>query len=283
MKPFVFLKITCKHSLPLRSTLGLALLLGLRPADGAGRSGHDHGEAPAAATGTALPRFAATSDLFELVGVLDGQKIALYLDHAGDNSPVKDARLELDIAGTSVPVTRVAEGEFQATLAAPLAEGVSPVTATVVAAGTNPTCWRRRSMCTPPPPTPTRLRPRAGAAHCAWISGAAAAVLALGCRLAPCPHRHPVWQRPARRCRMMPLARHALRAAATLLMAAVLSALPLACPGRPRPRPWRRAARAHRQRPQPPARWQRVSAQTRAAPTGRAHSGGSHRAARQGL
>ena len=67
------------------------------------------------------------------MGVLDGQKIALYLDHAGDNSPVKDARLELDIAGTNVPVTRVAEGEFQATLAAPLAEGVSPVTATVAA------------------------------------------------------------------------------------------------------------------------------------------------------
>ena len=103
------------------STLGLALLLGLLPPTALAGAGHDHGEAPAAAAGTALPRFAATSDLFELVGVLDGQKIALYLDHAGDNSPVKDARLELDIAGTNVPVTRVAEGEFQATLAAPLA------------------------------------------------------------------------------------------------------------------------------------------------------------------
>ena len=48
---------------------------------------------------------------------------------------VKDARLELDIAGTNVPVTRVAEGEFQATLAA-LWPRVSPVTATV-AAGTD--------------------------------------------------------------------------------------------------------------------------------------------------
>lgn len=117
-------------------TLGLALLLGLLSPTALAGDGHDHGEAPAAAAGTALPRFAATSDLFELVGVLDGQKIALYLDHAGDNRPVKDARLELDIAGTHVPVTRVAEGEFQATLAAPLAEGVSPVTATV-AAGTD--------------------------------------------------------------------------------------------------------------------------------------------------
>lgn len=119
--------------LSLFPTLGLALVLGLVPPAALADAGHDHGEAPAAAAGPAIPRFAATSDLFELVGVLDGQKLALYLDHAGDNSPVKEAQLELDIAGTRVPVTRVADGEFQAALAAPLAEGVSPVTATVVA------------------------------------------------------------------------------------------------------------------------------------------------------
>lgn len=115
------------------SALGLALVLGLAPSWALAGEGHDHGEAPATAAGPALPRFAATSDLFELVGVLDGQKLALYLDHAGDNSPVKEAQLELDIAGTRVPVTRVADGEFQAALTAPLAEGVSPVTATVAA------------------------------------------------------------------------------------------------------------------------------------------------------
>jgi hypothetical protein len=119
--------------LSLISTLGLALVLGLVPPAVHADAGHDHGEAPTTAAGPAMPRFAATSEVFELVGVLDGQKLALYLDHAGDNSPVKDARLELDIAGTRVPVTRVADGEFQAALAAPLAEGVSPITATVVA------------------------------------------------------------------------------------------------------------------------------------------------------
>ena len=126
-------------TMPLLSSFcawALALVLGLAPfmpLSALADDGHNHGEAPAAAAGPASPRFAATSDLFELVGVLDGQKLALYLDHAGDNSPVKEAQLELDIAGTRVPVTRVAEGEFQAALAAPLAEGVSPVTATVVA------------------------------------------------------------------------------------------------------------------------------------------------------
>lgn len=121
------------QSLSLIPTLALTLVLGLVPPAVLADAGHDHGEAPAAAAGPALLRFAATSDLFELVGVLDGQKLALYLDHAGDNSPVKDSQIELDIAGTRVPVTRVADGEFKAALAAPLAEGVSPVTATVVA------------------------------------------------------------------------------------------------------------------------------------------------------
>lgn len=156
------------------STLGLALLLGLLPPTALAGAGHDHGEAPAAAAGTALPRFAATSDLFELVGVLDGQKIALYLDHAGDNSPVKDARLELDIAGTNVPVTRVAEGEFQATLAAPLAEGVSPVTATV-AAGTDSDLLAGEIDLHPA--AHTDAAPAGLARRTALIMGAVAAVL----------------------------------------------------------------------------------------------------------
>ncbi|MCZ8217835.1 MAG: hypothetical protein O9337_00340 [Acidovorax sp.] len=158
------------------STLALllGLLLGVLPPTALAGPGHDHGEAPAAAAGAALPRFAATSDLFELVGVLDGQKIALYLDHAGDNSPVKNARLELDIAGTNVPVTRVAEGEFQATLAAPLAEGVSPVTATV-AAGTDTDLLAGEIDLHPA--AHTDAAPTGLARHTALMAGAAAAVL----------------------------------------------------------------------------------------------------------
>lgn len=158
------------------STLGLALLLGLLSPTALAGDGHDHGEAPApaAAAGTALPRFAATSDLFELVGVLDGQKIALYLDHAGDNSPVKDARLELDIAGTSVPVTRVAEGEFQATLAASLAEGVSPVTATVAAGNETDLLAGEIDLH---PAARTDVAPASLARRFALIAGAVAAVL----------------------------------------------------------------------------------------------------------
>ena len=95
-------------------------------------AGHD-GPAATAVGGSALPRFTAESDDFELVGVLKGQQLALYLDHAADNRPVKDARLELEIGGIKVAVKARGEGEFEATLAQPLKPGVTSVKATVVA------------------------------------------------------------------------------------------------------------------------------------------------------
>jgi hypothetical protein len=63
--------------------------------------GHDHGHdhAAPAASGQALPRFAAESELFELVGVLEGRRLTLYLDRSADNVPVQGAKIELEIAG----------------------------------------------------------------------------------------------------------------------------------------------------------------------------------------
>lgn len=94
--------------------------------------GHDHGDDALAPTGPALPRFAATSDLFELVGVLKGRQITLYLDRTADNAPVTDALIELEIAGTKVKVEKH-EDVFEAVLAAEPQPGVLPITATVTA------------------------------------------------------------------------------------------------------------------------------------------------------
>ncbi|MBX3670934.1 MAG: hypothetical protein KF778_21255 [Rhodocyclaceae bacterium] len=94
--------------------------------------GHDHGEAPATPAGVASPRFSATSETYELVGILNDRKLSLYLDHTADNSPVKDAKLELEIGGKAVAVTNIGGGEFEATLASEPQPGESP-TATVLA------------------------------------------------------------------------------------------------------------------------------------------------------
>jgi hypothetical protein len=95
--------------------------------------GHDHGEAPAATGGPALPRFTAVSELFELVGVVNGKQITLYLDRFGDGSPVKDAKLELELGGVKVPVETHAEGEFEATMTQELKPGIVAVAVTVMA------------------------------------------------------------------------------------------------------------------------------------------------------
>ena len=96
--------------------------------------GHDHGDATPVATGPALPRFAAVSDIFELVGVLNGKHITLYLDRAIDNAPVTDAQIELEVAGEKHTAEKH-EDVYEVVLAAEPAPGLLPITATVTAGG----------------------------------------------------------------------------------------------------------------------------------------------------
>lgn len=122
---------------PLRAVsvlfVALLALLAWPAARAADEHGHDHG-APPQAGGPALPRFAATSELFELVGVFNGKLLTLYLDDAASNAPVKNAKLELELGGKKIDVQSPADGEFEAELAQPLQPGVTTVTATVTTA-----------------------------------------------------------------------------------------------------------------------------------------------------
>lgn len=113
-------------------TLGTVSLLTLAALNAWSGEGHDHGEAPVSATGSAPPRFSAVSENFELVGVVNGKQITLYLDRTSDNSPVKDAKLELELGGVKVPVKLRGEGEFEASLAQDLKPGAIAVSATVM-------------------------------------------------------------------------------------------------------------------------------------------------------
>ncbi|RZI90592.1 MAG: hypothetical protein EOP78_16165 [Variovorax sp.] len=100
--------------------------------------GHDHGAPAASATSasSALPRFAAMSETFELVGVLNGKELVLYLDRFADNSPVKDAQMQLEVGGAKVEAEPHGDGEFEAVLAEVPKAGVLAVSATVVAGNT---------------------------------------------------------------------------------------------------------------------------------------------------
>jgi len=92
--------------------------------------GHDHGDAAPAAAGPALPRFAAVSESFELVGVLNGKLVTLYLDRAADNAPVTDAQIEIEIGGAKLKAEKH-EDVYEVVLAAAPQPGLLPITATV--------------------------------------------------------------------------------------------------------------------------------------------------------
>lgn len=110
----------------------VAMLAGFAPQTLAG-DGHDHGDAPAPSGGPALPRFTAVSELFELVGVINGKSLTVYLDRFADNSPVKDAKVDLELDGKAIALEPHGDGEFEATLQEALKPGVVSVTATVIA------------------------------------------------------------------------------------------------------------------------------------------------------
>ena len=114
------------------AAISLATLL-LVPQGAMAGDGHDHGQAAPAATGPALPRFAAVSDLFELVGVLNGKQITLYLDRAADNSPVTQAQIELEMGGKKYQAAKQGTDEFEVVLPEAPKPGVLAVTATITA------------------------------------------------------------------------------------------------------------------------------------------------------
>lgn len=112
------------------TTAALAAAMGMPQFSMAG-DGHDHGEAAPTSTGSALPRFTAVSEQFELVGVVNGTQVTFYLDNADTNAPIKDAKLSVELGGRQLDVKPHADGEFEAELDSPLKPGVLPVTATV--------------------------------------------------------------------------------------------------------------------------------------------------------
>ena len=95
----------------LVAPLALAALLSVAPL--AAHEGHDHG-APAAAVATAgSPRIALHSDAYELVGILRGDRLTLFLDRYAGNAPVTDAGLVVTIGtGADVAATPTPEGTY---------------------------------------------------------------------------------------------------------------------------------------------------------------------------
>jgi membrane fusion protein, heavy metal efflux system len=81
----------------------IAALL-LSPSVSRAHEGHDHDDsARAALAASTYPRVSAQSDLYEVVGILKGGRLLIYLDHAATNEPVTDAKVKVTI-GDDEPI-----------------------------------------------------------------------------------------------------------------------------------------------------------------------------------
>lgn len=104
----------------ISNTAALALCLLALPV--AAGPGHDHDEeAPApphALSSEPQVRASSSAKLFELVSVLQGRELTLYVDHVADNRPLHPATLTATLNGHPLKVQAHGEGEFHAELEA---------------------------------------------------------------------------------------------------------------------------------------------------------------------
>ncbi|MCB4821256.1 efflux RND transporter periplasmic adaptor subunit [Roseicella aerolata] len=103
----------------------------------AAHAGHDHGEEDAAAPASAAPRVTASSEAFELVGLLgpDGA-LTLWLDRFADNAPVDGATILVGLDGQEIgEARRVAEAVYALRHEALARPGTHDLTFTVTAGG----------------------------------------------------------------------------------------------------------------------------------------------------
>jgi hypothetical protein len=112
-----------------------ALAIGLAAPAFAG-PGHDHDEAPAAAGGSALPKFDAHSDLFEVVATLHADELSVTVDRYADNSPVLKAAVSLESGSIKADGTFHEDHGDYSFDAAPFRQpGTYPVVLTITASG----------------------------------------------------------------------------------------------------------------------------------------------------
>ena len=97
----------------VRLSLLLSVLLAAAlPSRLAAHEGHDHGAPPTPVSTTIAPRVDASSDVFELIGVLRAGKLTVYIDRFATNEPVIDAEIDVETQGGAMKAIRNADGTY---------------------------------------------------------------------------------------------------------------------------------------------------------------------------
>src|SRR5262245_36221479 len=97
----------CMRSVAALTCIAAFLLM---PSVSRAHEGHDHDESTRAALASSTyPRVTAQSELYEVVGILKGNRLSIYLDRAATNEPVTDAKVSVTIGDGEAIDTEPAE------------------------------------------------------------------------------------------------------------------------------------------------------------------------------
>ncbi len=107
-------------------------------AGGDASDGHTHAEsAPAPVPVMAsAPRAVAATEDFEVVAVLEGKHLVVYVDRFASNEPVANAKVEVEGAGLKGLAGEAAPGTYVMAVAAAIAPGKHPLTISIEAGDT---------------------------------------------------------------------------------------------------------------------------------------------------
>jgi hypothetical protein len=78
----------------------------------AAHEGHDEGQPAAVSGAQGLPRLVATSEAYELVAILNDERLTIYLDRFEDNSPVTDANITVTINDEAMAAQPSGDGVY---------------------------------------------------------------------------------------------------------------------------------------------------------------------------
>ncbi len=88
------------------------LLLAFSPLPTMAHEGHDHGPPPPALPTTVKPRLAVHTDTYELVAILLGARLSIFLDRYATNEPVTDAALAIMVGAETYTAGRRSDGTY---------------------------------------------------------------------------------------------------------------------------------------------------------------------------
>ena len=105
-------------------------------AGGDSSDGHSHATPTPMLTTAIAPRASGASDEFEIVAVLEGKKLVVYLDRFGTNTPVEGAKVEVEGAGLKGLAREINPGTYAIDVATAIPAAKHPLTFAIDTADT---------------------------------------------------------------------------------------------------------------------------------------------------